>query len=197
MGICTLEVKHASFHTGRMKANPCKCTSLFRPLAFTALCVTLLAGGCIPKPPAPSPVAPPPSVQRPAPTPSPMTSDWRDAPITPGDWRWSPATTGSTASFSGGQFVMRCDRARNAVVLFRSAPGTAASITVSITTTEGTRSLAANAVAGGLEIALPARDPLLDAIAFSRGRFAVQAAGTIPLYMPSWTEISRVVEDCR
>ncbi len=82
-------------------------------------------------------------------------------------------------------------------MLFRSAPGTAASITVSITTTEGTRSLAANAVAGGLEIALPARDPLLDAIAFSRGRFAVQAAGTIPLYMPSWTEISRVVEDCR
>ena len=45
--------------------------------------------------------------------------------------------------------------------------------------------------------ALPARDPLLDAIAFSRGRFAVEVAGLQTLYLPSWPEITRVIEDCR
>jgi hypothetical protein len=40
-------------------------------------------------------------------------------------------------------------------------------------------------------------DPLLDAMAFSRGRFAVETAGKPTLYVPSWPEVSRVIEDCR
>jgi len=44
---------------------------------------------------------------------------------------------------------------------------------------------------------LSARDPLLDAIAFSRGRFALEAAGLETLYLPAWPELSRVIEDCR
>ncbi|WP_324743459.1 hypothetical protein U8326_08035 [Tsuneonella sp. CC-YZS046] len=44
---------------------------------------------------------------------------------------------------------------------------------------------------------LSARDSLLDAIALSRGRFAVEAAGLPTLYLPSWAEVSRVIEDCR
>jgi hypothetical protein len=46
-------------------------------------------------------------------------------------------------------------------------------------------------------VVLPARDALLDAIAFSRGRFALEAAGLETLYLPSYPEISRVVQDCR
>lgn len=42
-----------------------------------------------------------------------------------------------------------------------------------------------------------ARDPLLDAMAFSRGRFAIQSDGLPTLYVPSWPEIGRVLEDCR
>jgi len=34
-------------------------------------------------------------------------------------------------------------------------------------------------------------------MAFSRGRFALETAGQETLYLPSWPEISRVVEDCR
>jgi hypothetical protein len=41
------------------------------------------------------------------------------------------------------------------------------------------------------------RDPLLDAMAFSRGRFRVEVAKLPPLYLPSWPEVSRVIEDCR
>ena len=44
---------------------------------------------------------------------------------------------------------------------------------------------------------LAASDPLLDAIAFSRGRFAVDVPGTAPVYVPAYPEITRVVEDCR
>jgi len=40
-------------------------------------------------------------------------------------------------------------------------------------------------------------DPLLDAIAFSRGRFAVSMPGSPALVMPAGTEIAHVVEDCR
>ena len=44
---------------------------------------------------------------------------------------------------------------------------------------------------------VPARDPLLDAMAFSKGRFAVEVAGLPTLYVPSYPEVTRVVEDCR
>jgi hypothetical protein len=40
-------------------------------------------------------------------------------------------------------------------------------------------------------------DPLLDALAFSRGRFAVSVSGTPALVVPPWPEIARLVEDCR
>jgi hypothetical protein len=40
-------------------------------------------------------------------------------------------------------------------------------------------------------------DPLLDAMALSKGRFAVEVEGLPPLILPSWAEVSRVIEDCR
>ena len=46
-------------------------------------------------------------------------------------------------------------------------------------------------------IALPARDPLLDAMAVTRGRFAVETEGMPTLYLPPWAEVTRVIEDCR
>ena len=44
---------------------------------------------------------------------------------------------------------------------------------------------------------MPARDPLLDAMAFSKGRFALEVAGLPTLYVPSYPEVTRVIEDCR
>ncbi len=41
------------------------------------------------------------------------------------------------------------------------------------------------------------RDPILDAVIFSRGRIALEVTGQSPLAIPSWAEIGRVVEDCR
>ena len=44
---------------------------------------------------------------------------------------------------------------------------------------------------------IPVTDPFLDAMAFSKGRFAVQVAGEPVLYIPAWPEITRVIEECR
>lgn len=48
-----------------------------------------------------------------------------------------------------------------------------------------------------IEARLAAGDRLLDAIALSKGRFAVEGPGTPTLYLPSWAEVTRVIEDCR
>lgn len=62
------------------------------------------------------------------------------------------------------------------------------------------RSLAAQSATQGpasLIGVLPANDPILDAMAFSKGRFAIETAGQQTLYLPSWPEVTRVIEDCR
>ena len=43
----------------------------------------------------------------------------------------------------------------------------------------------------------PRIDPLLDAIAFSRGRIAVSVGTPPALVLPPWPEPARVIEDCR
>lgn len=105
----------------------------------------------------------------------------------------------SAATFANGLLQLRCDRASGTVILDRrgSAPG---NVPVVITTVAATRALSGTGVgspAPAIRISLPARDPLLDAMAFSRGRFALDTAGLPTLYVPSWPEVSRVIEDCR
>jgi hypothetical protein len=112
----------------------------------------------------------------------------------------STASFGDIRTATSTYLVMvACDRSRGRVVLARagSAP-TAVPLTIATTSTR--RPLLSDPKLGGgswLVVALPAGDPLLDAIAFSRGRFALEAAGLETLYLPAWPEISRVIEDCR
>ena len=40
-------------------------------------------------------------------------------------------------------------------------------------------------------------DAVLDQLAYSRGRFAVEVQGQETLIVPAWAEISRVIEECR
>ncbi|MDF2638378.1 MAG: hypothetical protein K0R64_1362 [Novosphingobium lindaniclasticum] len=192
----------ASFHTKGMKANPRRRThahsfsrTLSRRLLATApLTALALLAACVPasKPPAPAP-RPVPTPAAPPPLAAPPPADWRDAPRTPGDWR---LTSPGIASFADGVFGIRCNRASSTISLFRSGAASAP-VSLTIATSDTTRALTARPVSGGVQVDLPARDGLLDSMAFSRGRFAVQAQGMQPLYVPSWTEISRVIEDCR
>ena len=77
-----------------------------------------------------------------------------------------------------------------------TAPRPAAG-TVTIRTTSTQRSVTVQPMDGGVGMALPASDRLLDAIGFSRGRFVVEGTGIGRLVLPSWAEILRVTEDCR
>lgn len=122
---------------------------------------------------------------------------WRDAPITPGNWQFAPEPAGSAATFAGGQFSMRCDAARHVVTLLRAIPHATGPAQISIITGQGVRTLTAAPGSGSITATVDARDPLLDAMAFSRGRFVVAVPGGPTIYVPSWTEVSRVVEDCR
>lgn len=53
------------------------------------------------------------------------------------------------------------------------------------------------ATPGYLAAEMMPTDPILDAMALSRGRIALEVDGQTPVAIPSWAEITRVVEDCR
>jgi hypothetical protein len=159
-------------------------------------------GSCAPRS-EPEPAPPPP--QRPAPRPAPIAPrppptpapGWIDAPLSPGDWSFDEGAR--TASFGPpGQpsFVLRC-AAPGQVTIARigAAPSTGGALTVRTSTTA--RTVPARSGEEGLVATLPASDPLLDAIVFSRGRFAVEAAMLPALIVPAWPEPARVIDDCR
>lgn len=183
-------VRAVSSHTGAMKANLLHAVTLVAGAVALGSCA---APRMIPTRPATTPTpTPPPAPAAPLPAP-PKSTAWADMPATPGDWRWGMEGGRSVARFAG-QLVLRCDPAARTVQIERVGSTAATALVVRTQTLE--RRLAA-AQPGLLAATLPARDPLLDAMAFSKGRFAVEAAGLPTLYVPSWTEVSRVVEDCR
>lgn len=174
---------------------------LFRRLSIIALLATV--SGCVsPSAPPPPPRSEPPPPLAPAPAPVvPATSDWRDWPLTPGDWSYAQDARGSTARYgragAAAELTLRCDRATRQVTFARrQLPGAAPALTVRTSSTM--RALNVQPVGEG-EVAttLAGNDSLFDAMGFSRGRFVVQQQGGGTLVAPSWAEILRVAEDCR
>jgi hypothetical protein len=150
---------------------------------------------CVPRPAAPPPEPPPPPPP-PAPSPPPPAAeppgDWRDVPLSAGDW----ALQGRTASFGepgAAVFAMRCDGGRISLARLGAQSGR----TIAVRTTYGERVLPANGEGAALVASLAVNDALLDEIAFSRGRFMVRTEGAAPLFLPAWPEAARVIEDCR
>ncbi|WP_294173582.1 hypothetical protein [uncultured Sphingomonas sp.] len=118
-------------------------------------------------------------------------ADWRAVPVAGGSWIWRAVPGGSEAVFTdvrGAQFALRCTVASRRVSLTRTGAISGAPLVVRTSSGDRTLPWIAN---------LPATDPLLDAIAFSRGKFAVEVAGAPRLVVPAWPEAARAVEDCR
>jgi len=167
----------------------------------------LMTGSCA------GPVIPPPAPQarqaiaRPNPAPVPAAiarrmpqTGWQDLPIAPGEWRWLREGGASTARFdSAGQTRAALSCRSGIVTLDRYGPADPANAnpTVIIRTTSAARPGTGVVRPGMVGIALSANDSLLDAIAFSRGRFAIEVQGMAPLPLPSWPEVARVIDDCR
>lgn len=169
---------------------------LLLPIALAAGCSTEREPPPQPAPrPQVRPVAPP---APPAPAPAP--TGWSDLPLTPGTWTYEGPGSTSSATFGtpgAPLFRLYCEGPTRSVFLQRY--GAATGRTMAVRTSFGARSLAfAPEPRPELGTAtLAGRDPFLDNMAFSRGRFSVEVAGTPMLVMPAWAEAARVVEDCR
>lgn len=185
-----------------------------RTVFLLILSVMIAVGGCsapVARPPArplPAPVraAPPVAVPQPAPapasTPAPSyRGDWRDWPMSGGQWVYRRDVRGSIGLFGvagrDAAVTLRCDQAGNRLYLSRQGSISSA---LTLRTSSTARALAPLPTGGTppyVAVALSPRDPLLDAIGHSRGRFVVEQAGTTPLVIPARPEFLRVVEDCR
>lgn len=172
---------------------------------LSGLLAPSLLSACAPQTPAPTPVPAPRPVATTAPAAPPpprFTGDWRDAPLTPGAWRWSVAGGQSVASFgltAQSPPIMLACIAKGSVQL-RVAGNATTATPIGITTSGGTFPLMSDPPSPGataIVVTLPARAPVLDAMAFSRGRFVIEVAGQLPSYLPAWPEVARVIEDCR
>ncbi len=92
----------------------------------------------------------------------------------------------------------RCDAEKRRITLSREASAPSARLV--IRTSSMTKTLAAmtsDANSAYLTADIATTDPILDAMAFSRGRVLVEMEGKQPVILPSWAEIARIVEDCR
>jgi hypothetical protein len=118
-----------------------------------------------------------------------------------GSWVYAQTANGSEASFLNAsalpQLTIRCTRATRRITIAK--PASAAAPFLTVWTSAQTRALPAsfNPATTRISADVTAYDPLLDAIVFSRGRFGVSVSGTMPLVVPAWAEVARVIEDCR
>ncbi|MEL6531137.1 MAG: hypothetical protein AAGK01_12295 [Pseudomonadota bacterium] len=180
-----------------------------------AMALGLSACGCVPSVDAPitpsAPVATPAPAPAPTPTPAPPPvveeprfENYLDAPQTVGTWGYGADPDTTMAFFGNGgnelaaSFVVLCRVGTGEVWLGRR--GADSSRTMEIKTETVTRLLRADLMRreGSIVVAkLSANDPLLDAMAITKGRFAVGVERLRTLYLPAWAEVTRVIEDCR
>ena len=136
-----------------------------------------------------------------APEGTPVASNLEYSAPIEGSWAYSPTSGGSEATFSNAagapQMTIRCTRANRRIALMKAA--SSASPTMWVWTSSQQKNLAAtyDASAGRVSAELGAYDPLLDAIASSRGRIGFSTSGVAALILPPWSEVGRVIEDCR
>jgi hypothetical protein len=169
--------------------------------AGAALAGAAALAACVPGREAPPPLPPPPPAPeaapvRPPPPPT-LIDDWQAAPLSPGDWSYRPNPATPEAVFrSEGvvSFTISCERGRSVRLRWVGAQAR----TIGIHTSYGERQLPVSAVHINMVfVDLPPNDPLLEQIAFSRGRFLVESEGAQSLVLPAWPEPARVIEDCR
>ena len=176
-----------------------------RTASLTALACLALAG-CIPSSPEPTPTPAPPPVATtppppapPPPTPAPASANWMDEPQTPGDWQFRMAGGERIAEFrspAGAQVaLLTCTAQREIMLSVMARTPQANGITVRSEALD--RTIAAGASDTAVSARLAPRDPLLDAMAFSKGRFAVLVNGGPQLFLPAYPEVTRVIEECR
>ena len=132
-----------------------------------------------------------------------LPDDWMDQPRTPGDWTYERESGETFALYGQGRAdmraIIRCDlnsrRVGIGVFGVRSQ-----SVSMEIRTETMNRTLQASQRDSAQPLVaaeVDANDRLLDAMAVTKGNFAMQVDGAPILYLPGWAEVTRVIEDCR
>ncbi len=169
------------------------------------LSMVLLAACSTPEP-APTPTPQPPQIVTPPPAPAPTpqpVGKWTDWPLASGDWIYRSDQRGPLALFGtpngDAKLLIRCDQNQKRIFISHAGSvGNGASMT--LRASSGLQTFPARSTGGATPYAAVSMAPdeyMLDRIAFSRGRFAVQTTGLTSLAIPIWPEFTRVVEDCR
>lgn len=126
---------------------------------------------------------------------------WTDWPMEAGKWTYRRDERGSIALFGvagkDALVMVRCDKARARIYFSRAAStgGPMMVRTSSVSKALPTAPIGTQPSYAASELA--PNDAVLDAVAFSRGRFALELPGVQNIAIPVWSEIGRVVEDCR
>ena len=129
------------------------------------------------------------------------TGTFSYSPVSQGSWGYRAVPGGSEATFvdttGTARMAVACGRVTRLVTLSRISAAPASSL--SFWTSSATRNLGANfdQRSGRVIAQVSSNDPLLDAIAFSRGRFALSMPGFPALVLPAGPELAHVFEDCR
>ena len=110
----------------------------------------------------------------------------KSLPLAIGQWSYVATATGGEARF-GSHLLLRCDKPTRTMTVSRPSMPVGA---MTVVTDMQSRALPPNG-------RLSAYDPLLDAMAFSRGRFVISGGSAAPLAIPSGPEAARAIEDCR
>ena len=156
-------------------------------------CLLLLAAGCaaVPKAPPPAPVRPPAVTAPPPPTvPAMPAQPWDELPMIEGGWAYDNAARRARFVDDAGleRASLTCTVPQRSVRL--DLPGDTAAAVEILTSSVARETPLRDGAAD-----LGAADAMLDAIAFSRGRFALRASQL--LVLPVQAEIGRLIEDCR
>lgn len=119
-----------------------------------------------------------------------------------GDWSYSSNANGSQAVFRSAssrvpQLTIRCTKPARHVTIAKPASAAAPFLFVWTSSLSKSFSATFDPTTAQLSATLESSNTLLDALAFSRGRFGVSVSGAPALVLPAWAEVGRVIEDCR
>ena len=127
--------------------------------------------------------------------------DWRTGPLAAGSWAYRGLADGSEAVFTDARVaprvVVKCSRPTRVITLTVASAVPASAITVATSETQRTIPASFNAQSFQIIAQIAGNDAVLDAMAFSRGRFALSVVGGATLVVPAWPEVARSIEDCR
>lgn len=139
----------------------------------------------------------------------PWAGSWTDWPITPGNWVYRQDDRGSIALFGlagrDALVTVRCDTSRGRIYVSRADQsgrdqGGAAAGSMTIRSSTALKQFAAAATGASpayIAAEISPTDNILDAVAYTRGRIALETSGQQSIAIPVWSELPRVIDDCR